>query len=239
MSFDVVILAAGLGLRLGPATHDRPKALVPVAGRPLVDHALAFARSLAPRSIVVVAGFRADLLRAHLAGAGDVRIVDNEHYRAGNLLSVLAGLRAADGGFLLTNVDHMFPAEAAARIAAAPADAIAAFCEFERPLADDEMKVVLDPQRRVVSIAKTLTRYDGGYIGLTRVPAARRPAYDDAARDAQARHGDAAVAEQVLQALADRGAPVEAMSFDGIAWSEVDTPEDLARAEARLQADPS
>ena len=54
---NVVLLAAGLGSRLGMLTRDLPKALISVAGRPLLLHALSFAARLQPSRIVVVGGF--------------------------------------------------------------------------------------------------------------------------------------------------------------------------------------
>ena len=61
-----MILAAGFGTRMGALTADRPKPLIPVAGRALLDHAIAAARNGGGR-IAVNAHYRADQIAAHLA----------------------------------------------------------------------------------------------------------------------------------------------------------------------------
>lgn len=85
---SVMVFAAGLGTRMRPLTDDRPKALVPVAGRALVDHALD--QVAGPGQIVVNAHHHADKLRAHLAGR-DLTIV-TEHP---TLLETGGGLKNA------------------------------------------------------------------------------------------------------------------------------------------------
>ena len=63
----VMIFAAGLGTRMGALTRDRPKPLIEVAGRPLIDHALALARAAGIPRIVVNTHAHADQMQAHLA----------------------------------------------------------------------------------------------------------------------------------------------------------------------------
>lgn len=65
-----MVLAAGLGTRMRPLTDSCPKALLPVAGRALVDHALAHVRAAGLSPVVVNVHYRADRMRAHLAGSG-------------------------------------------------------------------------------------------------------------------------------------------------------------------------
>ena len=65
-----MIFAAGLGRRMAPLTDALPKPLIEVAGRPLIDHALAVARDAGFRRIVVNSHYRAAQLDAHLAGQG-------------------------------------------------------------------------------------------------------------------------------------------------------------------------
>lgn len=73
MTTPVLLFAAGLGTRMGELTHDRPKALIQVAGRALIDHALDLTAGVGPH--VVNVHYKADMLRAHLAGR-DVTMSD-------------------------------------------------------------------------------------------------------------------------------------------------------------------
>lgn len=64
----ILIYAAGLGTRMGPLTADRPKPLIVVKDRPLIDHALALTAPLGPLRRVVNVHYRADQVRDHLQG---------------------------------------------------------------------------------------------------------------------------------------------------------------------------
>jgi len=68
MSLPCMILAAGFGTRMGALTADRPKPLIPVAGRALIDHALAQADGAGATPLVVNGHYHADQMAAHLAG---------------------------------------------------------------------------------------------------------------------------------------------------------------------------
>lgn len=68
MTFPILLFAAGLGTRMGDLVKDRPKPLVEVAGKPLIDHALAFTDLPEIGAKVVNLHYHADMLREHLAG---------------------------------------------------------------------------------------------------------------------------------------------------------------------------
>ena len=78
MPHAVMLFAAGFGTRMGALTADRPKPLIEVAGKPLLDHALELMAGLPTR--VVNAHYRAEQVAAHLrrerlriSGRGGIR----------------------------------------------------------------------------------------------------------------------------------------------------------------------
>jgi NDP-sugar pyrophosphorylase family protein len=69
---DVVVLAGGLGTRLRAVVADRPKVLAPVAGRPFLDHLLAWLARQGARRVVLALGHLAEQVEDHLAARGGV-----------------------------------------------------------------------------------------------------------------------------------------------------------------------
>ncbi len=85
-----MIFAAGFGTRMGDLTTEKPKPLVEVAGRPLIDHALAIADDADVTRVVVNAHYRADQIAAHLS-ARNVAI----SHETPEILDTGGGLRQA------------------------------------------------------------------------------------------------------------------------------------------------
>ena len=65
-----MLFAAGFGTRMGALTEHRPKPLIPVAGRALIDHALDQAADI--ERVVVNLHYRPEMIRAHLADRQDI-----------------------------------------------------------------------------------------------------------------------------------------------------------------------
>ena len=235
---QVVLMAAGLGSRLGALTERLPKALISVAGRPLLSHAIRFARRLEPSRIVVVGGFCFAEVRAALATIdADVTLVENPNFRDGNLLSLMAARPHVSDDFLLMNVDHIYRPEVAERIRPAVRE-ITAFVDFDRSLGADDMKVLRDDAGRVRSIAKTLTEFDAGYVGMTRVPQAELDRYWATAEQVVATEGRAVHVERILARLATTAKPPECRDISGIGWLEVDMADERDAADVTIRNDP-
>lgn len=85
-----MLFAAGFGTRMGALTAERPKPLIPVAGRALIDHALALADDAGVAHIVANLHYKGAMIREHLAGR-DIAFSDESP----EILETGGGLRAA------------------------------------------------------------------------------------------------------------------------------------------------
>jgi len=106
-----VILVGGLGTRLGALTAERPKPLLPVGGRPFVYYLLWHARRFGFERVLLLAGYKADVLVEDLAalqldGLSIEVVVEPEPLGTGG--AVRAAWNSLDGRFLLLNGDSLF-----------------------------------------------------------------------------------------------------------------------------------
>ncbi len=106
-----MVLAAGLGTRMRPLTNDRPKALVQVGGRALIDHVLdRCIEAGVKRAIVNVHAF-ADMMEAHLKRRGDIEIIISDERAL--LMETGGGVRQArallgDKPVIISNIDSVW-----------------------------------------------------------------------------------------------------------------------------------
>ena len=107
-----MVLAAGLGKRMRPLTATRPKPLVEVAGKPLLDHVLDRLRAVGIKRAVVNTHYLADAVAAHLKDeAQDLEILISDETR--ELLETGGGVTKAlplieDETFLIVNSDNLW-----------------------------------------------------------------------------------------------------------------------------------
>jgi MurNAc alpha-1-phosphate uridylyltransferase len=106
-----LVLAAGLGTRMRPLTNDRPKALVEVGGRCLIDHVLDRLADAGVETAVVNVHAFADRLEEHLATRRTPRIVISDERAC--LLETGGGLKKArpligEDPILIANIDSVW-----------------------------------------------------------------------------------------------------------------------------------
>lgn len=104
-----VLLVGGLGTRLGPLVSGCPKPMLPVAGRPFLDHLLTHLRRFGLRRFLLLAGYRADDIAAHFAADPTVTVLaEPEPLGTGGALRLAMHMGALDKTFVMSNGDSFF-----------------------------------------------------------------------------------------------------------------------------------
>src|ERR1700744_3903390 len=106
-----MVLAAGLGLRMPPRTDNIPKPLVPVAGRPLLDHVLDKLGDAGPTEAVVNVHYLGEQIIEHVASRKRPRVIISDERNqvlgtGGGVVKALPLL--GDAPFFHVNSDTMW-----------------------------------------------------------------------------------------------------------------------------------
>ena len=220
----LMLMAAGFGLRMGKLTAARPKPLIPVAGRALIDHALAVADDAGITRRVVNTHYLGRQIVDHLAGR-DVVISDEP----GRILDTGGGLKKAlplldSNPVLVLNTDEIWTG----------ANPLTELMQAWDPLRIDGLLLMLPGDRVGRSLPDDFVMAPDGR--LQRANGARGHVYLGA--QILATDGLAEIPEPVfsLNRLWDRmiakGRAYGVVHQGG--WCDVGTPEGIAKAEALL-----
>jgi choline kinase len=236
-----MVLAAGAGRRLRPDTDALPKALLPVHGQvTILDVALRNLAEVGLRDIVIVVGYAAGAIRdraAALEREHGVRLtlVDNDRAEQwNNAYSLWLAREHLAGGALLVNGDTLHPVSVEKTLlGASPAarPGIVLAVDAVKPLAEEEMKVVIGPDGMLTRITKSMdpALAYGEYIGATLIDASAAAPLA-AALEATWRRDPSLYYEDGYQELADRGGAIGVAPIGEVDWVEVDNHDDLRRA---------
>jgi NDP-sugar pyrophosphorylase family protein len=110
----VVIMAGGVGLRLRPLTENTPKPMLPVGGKPMVQHTIEALRSEGFDSFVLAINYLGDQIESHFGDGSDFG-VDISYVREAQPLGTGGALSLLEGNFqspiLVVNGDVMLSAK--------------------------------------------------------------------------------------------------------------------------------
>jgi HAD superfamily hydrolase (TIGR01450 family) len=229
------ILAAGVGSRLGGLTADKPKCLVRVSGKPILQHQLQAFADAGVTDVTIVGGYRSsdigDWLKAN--PQFQARLLTNDEYEfTNNMYSALMLRPYLEGHpFILCNGDVVFGAEIVDRVASEAGDAIAVDVgSFD----EESMKVTTDGEGRIDRISKEIPSDEahGRSLDLYRFgPASGTHLFDECERMITSGLKNQWT-EVAIQNCFDRGLirPRVVDSRDE-PWVEIDTEADLLRAD--------
>lgn len=232
MITTAVLLAAGEGSRLRAAAASKP--LCPVGGKPLIEHAITGFAAAGLARVVVVLGYEADRIEAHLAARNwpiAVETVRTADYKQPNGVSVLAAETALAGEqAVLAMCDHLVDPALYARVAQAGAGAGARLAidrNIESDLVDlDDVTAVRTQGDAIVGIGKHLPDYDCFDTGVFAIGPGLFAALNSLASPSLT---------EGMRVLAATGTALTIDCSD-LAWIDVDDPAALVKAEDWLRA---
>ena len=170
-----VILAAGMAKRLRPLTDERPKCLLTVGQRTLLQRTVDGIIAAGISELVVVTGYRAQMIRDFLTSHYPdltIHFIDNPDYAHNNNIFSLWLTRPYTEGrdFLLLDSDILFDPQIIPAVLSAEGSALAL---NRHELGEEEIKVIVDDQSRVVEISKvcSIEQAIGESVGIEKMEA--------------------------------------------------------------------
>ena len=225
-----VILAAGCGTRLSTYSQHSSKMLLPVGGRPLIDHTLEAFAQVGVTDVAVVTGYQGNVLMERVGDGSrqglHIEYVPNPDYEEGNALSVYVA-KAFTGGepFLLSMGDHMVSPDLVARLLDTDGSANVLAVDFTLSARNIEegTRVLVNPQGRVTRIGKRLTEWNGTDAGAFRLTSS---IFDAIASLIDEGEGQYELSLAITRMMG-HGDSLQARDVSGCFWHDVDTWEDL------------
>ncbi|MFH0794463.1 MAG: phosphocholine cytidylyltransferase family protein [bacterium] len=228
-----VLLAAGRGGRLLPLTADRPKGLLKVGERTLIEYQIEFLRSAGISEIGVVTGHGAAKVRRTCGRR--VAYVHNRRYKQTNSLYSLWIAKEFVGGdaCLILNSDVLFHPDLLRRLLEARWENCI-LVDFRKGLGEEEMKVVVENDR-IVAISKNLppSSAQGENLGIVKCgrDGARR-VFEIAEQRALQKEWDLWVPHAIQSLIGQQD--FYAVASNGLPWIEIDYHHDLNLAEREI-----
>ena len=236
---NAIILSAGQGKRLLPLTEERPKCMLRVAGKSILEWQVQALLAAQIDKLFIITGFNSDLVEQHIqdrfgAEQDRINIVYNPFFSiSDNLASCWMARHAMDEDFILLNGDTLFePALLDTVLRSEPAP-VTLTVDFKDSYDNDDMRVELNASR-VISVGKTLPDEHtmAESIGLLYFRD-EGPALFREHLDRKMKQGDGLRLWflSVVDALAKQSL-VRACSINGYRWCEIDFKRDLENAES-------
>ena len=234
-----VILAAGMAKRLRPLTDTKPKCLLKVGDRTLLERTVNAMCMAGIQEFLVVTGYRGEMIRDFLTSHFSLltfHFLDNTDYEHNNNIYSLwmACQKVRGSEFLLMDSDILCDPAAIVRIAQEQTSALAV---NRHELSEEEMKVVVDADSRITEISKTCRPEDamGESVGIEKITADYS--------EALARELDQMILqeglidifyERAFERLIPQGHTFKVVDTTHYFSYELDTPEDFQRAQEQM-----
>jgi len=228
-----VILAAGMGVRMGPRGKLTPKGLIELGGASLVAQSVASLRAWGAARIVIVTGHLAEHYEAAF-GDSDIELIYNPDFATtGSLLSLACALNQVDGPIAILESDVIYAPEALNAVDGS----VNQFVVSGPTHAGDEVHIwtqrAANGAQHMLDISKDRAHRAeqplGEMVGISALNAAATEHMRHVARRILAANPAEHYEPGLLELSKDM--PIECLLLPDVAWAEIDDEDMLARAE--------
>ena len=244
-----IVIAAGMGIRLNPMTNDKPKCMLEIKGKTILQHQLDAFHANGITDISVIKGYKKEVINYP-----GLKYFINDNYRNNNILNSLFYAEAEmDNEFIASYSDILFGADVVRRLMESEEDiAIVVDIDWkgyyegrtEHPINEAE-NVIFDADNNVEEIGKIVSNkraVDGEFIGMLKCTKKGAEIFKEYFHKAKnefygkpfirAKTFDAAYLTDFIQYLVNNGIEVKCVTIER-GWIEIDTVQDFERAEAK------
>ncbi|HLA37419.1 MAG TPA: NTP transferase domain-containing protein, partial [Candidatus Brocadiales bacterium] len=232
-----IILAAGVGKRLMPITGQRPKCLIEIGGKTLLDRYLESLKESSITEVTFVLGHLREMILSRLKEAENTfktHYVYNENYTRGSITSLWEARERLQGNVLIMDADVLFHPTLLKRLLESPKKSCF-LLEEDFTDTGEEMKLFVQGER-VAAISKKnvlKTPLVGEGVGFLKLAGEHCPQLRNTLEDFIREGRLDAEYEEALDRLLPH-CEVGYEPVDGLPWIEIDFEEDIRRAEREI-----
>ncbi len=229
-----IILAAGVGKRFQTMPDHRPKCLIQVSGKTLLERTLIALGAAGVREAIIVIGYRGAMIVEEIGercGGVSVRYIRNPQYEKGAILSLWSARQDFDTDLLIMDADVLFPVCLLKRLVQS-GHASCFLLDASSENTGEEQMLLTRAGRVLTIIRGGAGDYDlvGESVGFLKVARDAAPLLRSILDDCVAQGRDTIEHEEAFPVfLAQHQVGFE--QVDDLPWTEIDFPQDLEHAE--------
>jgi choline kinase len=231
-----IVFAAGLGSRLGTYTQDIPKTLLKFGDATVFDRIIVGLEGIGIRNVTVVTGYLGSTLQHYASTVSStltqnkvhLDFIQNDDLDKGNIYSFWLARNKMTEDFILLNSDVVFDYALLESLVGSPHDSLLLVDDY-KTLGAEEMKVKLNDARVIKDISKEIepSTAGGEYIGIMKVSPKTAEIVLEKVELLLGQGKYPLYYEDAFKLVARENDCLVACSTEGLAWTEIDTVEDL------------
>jgi choline kinase len=234
-----VILAAGMGTRLGEHAQGNPKCLLDIDGSNLLERSLTNLSDGGIKDVVIIVGFRGELIKALIgesyAGMQVTYVTNADYQTTGNMFSLAAAKHLLDTDTMIVEADLIYQGDAISRLINAKENDVILVGRLLHH--GDDIFIRANEHGQVIDLGGKMSKKEeaiGALLGISKFsPAFMEKLFNQASSDFSEGRNHFHYEETVLK-TSRSGHPIYALVCHDIHWTEVDNEADLKRAREQV-----